>query len=87
MKACADAGAAAGLVDLASLNLINAALAVGRADDAPGDWLVVHVAPDYATLAIVRDKRADLTSARASSKPKGTSPTSCTRRRCITRIG
>ena len=29
MKACADAGAAAGLVDLASLNLINAALASG----------------------------------------------------------
>jgi len=55
MKACADAGAAAGLVDLASLNLINAALGSG-ADTTAGDWLVVHVAPDYATLAIVRDK-------------------------------
>jgi type IV pilus assembly protein PilM len=55
MKACADAGAAAGLVDLASLNLINAALASGTGTTA-GDWLVVHVAPDYATLAIVRDK-------------------------------
>jgi len=54
MKACADAGAAAGLVDLASLNLINAALASGAATSA-GDWLIVHVAPDYATLAIVRD--------------------------------
>jgi type IV pilus assembly protein PilM len=54
MKACTDAGAAAGLVDLASLNLINAALASG-ADATPGDWLVVHVAADYATLAIVRD--------------------------------
>jgi type IV pilus assembly protein PilM len=55
MKACADAGAAAGLVDLASLNLINAALASGTGTTA-GDWLVVHVATDYATLAIVRDK-------------------------------
>ena len=55
MKACADAGASAGLVDLASLNLINAALASG-AQTTAGDWLVVHVAPDYATLAIVRDK-------------------------------
>ena len=54
MKACSDAGAAAGLVDLASLNLINAALASGTATSA-GDWLIVHVAPDYATLAIVRD--------------------------------
>jgi hypothetical protein len=54
MKACSDAGAAAGLVDLASLNLINAALASGAATSA-GDWLIVHVAPDYATLAIVRD--------------------------------
>jgi type IV pilus assembly protein PilM len=54
MKACSDAGAAAGLVDLASLNLINAALASGS-DTTPGDWLVVHVAADYATLAIVRD--------------------------------
>ena len=54
MKACTDAGAAAGLVDLASLNLINAALASGTSTSA-GDWLIVHVAPDYATLAIVRD--------------------------------
>ena len=56
MRACADAGAQAGLVDLASLNLINAALASGAGTTA-GDWLIVHVAPDYATLAIVRDKQ------------------------------
>jgi type IV pilus assembly protein PilM len=54
MHACAEAGAEAGVVDLASLNLINAALASGA--DAGGDWLIVHVAPDYATLAIVRHK-------------------------------
>lgn len=70
MKACTDAGATAGLVDLASLNLINAALASDSGAPAGdpstdsgspratsrGDWLVVHVAADYATLAIVRDK-------------------------------
>ena len=55
MTACAEAGASAGLVDLASLNLINAALAPGTGTTA-GDWLIVHVAPDYATLAIVRDQ-------------------------------
>ena len=52
MQACADAGADAGIVDLASLNLVNAALASGGG---AGDWLIVHVAPDYATLTIVRD--------------------------------
>jgi type IV pilus assembly protein PilM len=54
MQACADAGADAGVVDLASLNLINATLASGGSTTA-GDWLIVHVAPDYATLTIVRD--------------------------------
>lgn len=54
MKACADAGAEAGVVDLASLNLINAALASAPGAGSRGDWLVVHVAADYATLAIVR---------------------------------
>lgn len=53
MQACAAAGADAGIVDLASLNLINAALTSAAA---AGDWLVVHVASDYATLAIVRDR-------------------------------
>jgi Tfp pilus assembly PilM family ATPase len=66
MNACAAAGAEAGVVDLASLNLINAALASGESGASTGagspragsggDWLIVHVAPDYATLAIVRDK-------------------------------
>ena len=53
MRVCADAGADAGVVDLASLNLINATIAAGG--DAAGDSLVVHVASDYATLAIVRN--------------------------------
>ena len=55
MKACSDAGAEAGVVDLASLNLINAALAAGGESSA-ADWLLVHVASDYATLAIVRGR-------------------------------
>jgi len=55
MRACSDAGAEAGVVDLASLNLINAALAAGGESTA-ADNLVVHVASDHATLAIVRDR-------------------------------
>jgi type IV pilus assembly protein PilM len=55
MRVCLEAGAEAGVVDLASLNLINAALADGGAG-ASGDWLIVHIAHDYATLAIVRDR-------------------------------
>jgi type IV pilus assembly protein PilM len=51
-QACAMAGAEAGLVDLASFNIINAVEA-GR-ERAEGDWLLVHVAPGYATLAVVR---------------------------------
>lgn len=49
------AGAHAGVVDVASFNLINVALA-GRATPtaSDGDWLLIHVAADYSTLAIVR---------------------------------
>lgn len=50
-QACEAAGAHAGLVDLASFNQINAVLAGGVV---AGDWLLVHVAADYATLALVR---------------------------------
>jgi type IV pilus assembly protein PilM len=54
-RVCAGAALQAGIVDLASLNLINAVLA-GSGGEASGDLLVVHVTPDYATLAIVRGK-------------------------------
>lgn len=50
-RACDAAGAHAGIVDLATLNLVNSLLA-GAAS--PADWLLVHVASDYATLAVVR---------------------------------
>jgi Tfp pilus assembly PilM family ATPase len=48
---CAEAGAHAGIVDLATFNVVNAVLA---ADPPAGDWLLVNVAPDYATIAILR---------------------------------
>jgi type IV pilus assembly protein PilM len=55
-QACDAAGVHAGLVSLASFSLINAQFAAGGQQAA--DWLLVHVASDYVTLAVVRD--ADL---------------------------
>ena len=49
---CASAGAQAGVIDLASFSLVNVVLAGGAADEA--DWLLVHVAHGYSTIAIVR---------------------------------
>jgi type IV pilus assembly protein PilM len=56
---CAAAGAHAGLVDLASFNLVNLALLsdLGPVLSGAGDWLLVHVTSDYSTLAIVRGDR------------------------------
>jgi type IV pilus assembly protein PilM len=50
-RACVAAGAHPGLVDLATFNLITLQAASGSG----GDWLLVHVAADYVSLAIVRD--------------------------------
>jgi type IV pilus assembly protein PilM len=50
--ACLAAGAHPGLVDLATVNLINLHLASA---DSAGDTLLVHLTADYATLAVVRD--------------------------------
>jgi type IV pilus assembly protein PilM len=50
--ACEEAGVHAGVVDLSTLNVINAVLAGAQA---PGDdWLLVHVTPEDATMAILR---------------------------------
>jgi Tfp pilus assembly PilM family ATPase len=49
---CAEAGAHAGLVDLSTFNVINAVLAGTSAPSA--DWLMVHIAADYASIAILR---------------------------------
>jgi Tfp pilus assembly PilM family ATPase len=50
--ACAAAGAHAGLVDLATLNVIN--MLVTGSERPAGDWLLVHVVGQYATIAILR---------------------------------
>jgi Tfp pilus assembly PilM family ATPase len=49
----ANAGAHAGIVDVATFNVVNAVLA-GTPAAPSGDWLLVNVAPDYVTLAIMR---------------------------------
>jgi len=49
---CTQAGAHAGIVDLATFNVVNAVLAAAAPPDA--DWLLVNVAPHYATIAILR---------------------------------
>jgi type IV pilus assembly protein PilM len=49
---CSDAGAHAGVVDLATFNVINAVLASPAAP--AGDWLLVNVAADYASISIIR---------------------------------
>ena len=49
---CAEAGAHAGLVDLATINVVNAVLA---GSGAPGaDWLLVHLAAGYTSVALLR---------------------------------
>ncbi len=49
---CAEAGAHAGLVDLATFNVINAVLAGTAAPST--DWLLVNIASDYTSIALLR---------------------------------
>jgi type IV pilus assembly protein PilM len=49
---CAEAGAHAGLIDLATLNVVNAVLAGTTAPTA--DWLLVNIAGDYTSIALLR---------------------------------
>jgi type IV pilus assembly protein PilM len=49
---CAAAGAHPGIVDLATFNVVNAVMAASTAPS--GDWLLVNVRPDYASIAILR---------------------------------
>jgi type IV pilus assembly protein PilM len=52
-EACTRAGCHAGVVDLATFNVINVVLAGdGRAR---GDWLLVHASATYVSLAVLRD--------------------------------
>jgi type IV pilus assembly protein PilM len=50
---CAAAGAHAGLVELATFSVLNLTLAATTAVE--GDWLVVHMRPEYTSIAILRD--------------------------------
>ena len=54
-RVCAAAGAHAGLVDLLSFSLIDAALARGVGGDG-ADWLLVHVGAGSSTLAVLRGR-------------------------------
>ena len=51
-RVCEAAGLHAGLVDLATFNVVNAVIAAR--EGLSGDWLLVHLASDYVTLAVVR---------------------------------
>ena len=52
---CSAAGAHAGILDISTFNVINAAGAVtAGAVPTPADWLLVNVASDYASIAIMR---------------------------------
>jgi type IV pilus assembly protein PilM len=53
---CEEAGIEAGLVDLSTLAVVNLFLSAGPA--ATGDWLVVHMRPEYTSIVILR--REDL---------------------------
>lgn len=52
---CGNAGAYAGLVDIATVSTINLFLGTGR--QPTGDWLLVHMRPAYTSLAILRGDR------------------------------
>jgi type IV pilus assembly protein PilM len=49
---CSELGLYAGLVDLATLSVVN--LFLGMSDVPSGDWLVVHLRPDYTSIVIMR---------------------------------
>jgi Tfp pilus assembly PilM family ATPase len=53
-RACEAAGAYPGIVDLATVNLINAVLGTDGRGAPASDWLLVHIAADYSTMAVVR---------------------------------
>jgi type IV pilus assembly protein PilM len=68
-RACADAGAYAGLVDSATFSVINLFLASPGTPS--GDWLLVHVRPEYTSIAIMRGEHMIF----FRNKPEGDSDT------------
>lgn len=67
-RACEAAGAYPGIVDLATVNLINAVLAIDGRGGPATDWLLVHLAADYSTMAVVRGATVISFRTRASEK-------------------
>ena len=67
-RACEAAGAYPGIVDLATVNLVNAVLATDGRGAPATDWLLVHVAADYSTMAVVRGATVIFFRTRASEK-------------------
>ena len=52
--ACEEAGLYPGIVDLSTLSVLNLFLTEGTKDG--GDWLLVHMRPEYTSLAIMRSE-------------------------------
>lgn len=67
-EACALAGVEAGLIDIASCSIVNGVLAGETAPS--GDWLLVHAAPSYMTLMVLRGR--DLIFFRKAEETEGT---------------
>jgi Tfp pilus assembly PilM family ATPase len=67
-RACEAAGAYPGIVDLATVNLINAVLGTDTRLAPATDWLLVHVAADYSTMAVIRGSNVIFFRTRASDK-------------------
>lgn len=67
-RACEAAGVYPGIVDLATVNLINAVLGTETRLAPATDWLLVHVAADYSTMAVIRGSNVIFFRTRASDK-------------------
>jgi type IV pilus assembly protein PilM len=67
-RACDAAGVHAGMIDLATPNVINAVLATGEVPEG-SDWLLVHIGADYATIVVVRGGDLVFFRNRAAAEP------------------
>jgi len=67
-RACEAAGTYAGIVDLATVNLINAVMGTEARVAPVADWLLVHVAADYSTMAVIRASSVIFFRTRTSDK-------------------
>ena len=64
---CDDVGVHAGLVDVATLSVVNLYLAGGAPS---GDWLIVHIRPEYTSIAIMRGSDLIFFRTRAEGDPE-----------------